>query len=184
MARPNESDAIPASIPHQRAGEGTRSARVACVASTYHADLVGGMVHSAWETLEAAGLAPDDFIQVSVPGAYELPIVAQRLARRDDVDAVLAFGLVLKGETDHDVHIAGAVSRALLDVGLSTGTPVLFGVLTCATLDQARARARREADGGLDKGREVARAAIAVLHSLRSVERGASDERRPLEETG
>ena len=81
---------------------------------------------------------------------------------------MLAFGLVLKGETEHDVHIARAASQALMQVGLETDTPVLFGVLTTATLEQARARARRAADGGLDKGREVARAAIEVLAALRA----------------
>jgi len=163
MARPTESDSASPQLPTPA---GARALRVGCVAATYHADLVGRMVASARRTLEQAGLAPADFVEVSVPGAFELPLVAQRMARRDDIDAVLTFGLILKGETEHDRHIAGAVAHALTSVGLETGTPVLFGVLTCSTLDQARARARGAEEGGLDKGGEVARAAIAVLHSL------------------
>ncbi len=182
MARPTESDSTtPQTLP---ATANNRPHRIACVASTYHADLVNEMVRSARSTLLAAGLAPEDFLRIDAPGAYELPIVAQRLAHRDDIDAVLTFGLVLKGETDHDLHIAGAVSRALLDVSLASGTPVLFGVLTCGTLDQARARARLASDGGLDKGREVARAAIAVLHSIRSADQGAPNGAHSLEEIG
>ncbi len=143
-------------------------ARKACEVSTYHHELTGEMCASARDTLQAAGLAPQDLLEVHVPGSFELPLASRRLARRADIDAVLVFGLILKGETEHDRHIARAVSQGLMQVGLETDTPVLFGVLTTATLEQARARARRAADGGFDKGREVALAAIGVLHALRA----------------
>ncbi|HED65597.1 MAG TPA: 6,7-dimethyl-8-ribityllumazine synthase [Planctomycetes bacterium] len=155
-----------ASLPRLRA-----AARVACVASTYHGEVVGAMVESARETLVFAGLDEARFELVHVPGAFELPIVAQRLARRDDVDAVLAFGLVLKGETDHDRHIARSVVDALMRIGLETETPVLLGLLTCPTLEHAIQRARRAGEGGLDKGAEVARAAVQVLATLAEVQR-------------
>jgi len=142
-------------------------ARVACVVSTYHDEITGEMSDSAMETLRAAGASDEELIAVRAPGAFELPLVARRLARRPDVHAVLCFGLILRGETTHDRHIAAAVAQGLMQVGLETDTPVLFGVLTCENLQQAEARARHEADGGLDKGREVARAAIEVLASLR-----------------
>jgi len=141
-------------------------ARIACVVSDYHREVTDGMRDAAREELLGAGLAPRDWIEVRVPGAYELPLVARALARRADVNAVLALGLVLKGETDHDRHIASAVSHALLEASLETDTPILFGVLTCATLEQALARSRRAGHGGSDKGAEVARAAIDVLHAL------------------
>jgi len=144
--------------------------RIACAASTYHEELVNAMLDSALETLAAAGIARERVMVVTVPGAFELPIVARALCARDDVAAVLCFGLVLKGETDHDTYIARACAQGLMQVALESKTPVLFGVLTCATLEQARARARREAQGGLDKGREVALAALAVLAALRSAE--------------
>ena len=142
------------------------STRIAAVVSSYHGDLTGGMFESARETLISAGLEPGNLERVDAPGAYELPVVAQALARRNDVDAVLCFGLVLKGETEHDLHIAGAVAQGLMRVGLDQGKPVLFGVLTCSNLAQAEARARRAAEGGLDKGAEVARAAVAALSAL------------------
>jgi 6,7-dimethyl-8-ribityllumazine synthase len=143
-------------------------ARIACVLSTYHAEITEEMARAARAVLLEAGLAARSWREVRVPGAFELPLVARALARRSDVDAVLAFGLVLRGETDHDRHIAAAVSQGLMTAGLETGKPILFGVLTCATLEQARARARR---GGLDKGGEVARAAIGALRALAEAER-------------
>jgi 6,7-dimethyl-8-ribityllumazine synthase len=145
--------------------------RVAVVVSTYHHELTGAMGASAAETLRAAGVAECDLFPLEAPGAYELPIIAQRLARRDDVDAVLCFGLVLKGETEHDRYIAGAVADGLMRISLETETPVMFGVLTCGTLEQAQARARRREDGGLDKGHEVAAAAIRSLQVLEQASR-------------
>lgn len=147
-------------------------ARVALVVSQYHADLNGAMSRSAAETLRAAGLADDALIEITAPGAYELPILAQALAERPDVDAVLCFGLVLRGETDHDRYISAAVAQALQRVGLDTKKPVLFGLLTCNTLDQAVVRSKRAEEGGLDKGREVATAAIEALDALHRIRLG------------
>lgn len=154
----------PARVPDASLPPGTR---VAVVASSYHAELVEQMVGSATSTLQAAGLAEDGLLRVDAPGAFELPLIARRLALRDDVACVLCFGLVLRGETSHDRYIADAVANALQRVALDTDTPTLFGVLTCDTLEQARARALPAAEGGtLDKGREVARAAIGALAAL------------------
>ena len=132
-------DALP------RLAQGTR---VVCCRSSYHSELTGLMRDSALETLLEAGLAEANVFEVVVPGAYELPIVARRLAQRADIDAVLCFGLILKGETEHDRHISNAVANGLTTVALETGQPVLFGVLTCNPLDQAQTSARRRACGG------------------------------------
>ncbi|MCC6408292.1 MAG: 6,7-dimethyl-8-ribityllumazine synthase [Planctomycetes bacterium] len=146
--------------------------RVAAVVSGYHRELCAAMAESARRELEAAGLAAEDWLVVDAPGSFELPVIARRLALREDIDAVLCFGLVLKGETRHDEYIASSVAHALQDLALSTGRPVLFGVLTCETLEQARSRALPpELGGKQDKGREVARAAVEVLAAL---ERAAS----------
>lgn len=167
MARPHESRE-PRAPGDARLGEVLAGGdRIALVVSAYHADVTGEMCASARDTLREAGLSPEVVLEVWTPGSFELPVVAQRLARRPDVRAVLCLGLVLRGETTHDRHIATAVAQGLMQVGLATDTPVLFGVLTCDTLDQARVRARRATDGGLDKGREVALAALEVLAALR-----------------
>jgi len=168
MAR-SSSDAPGSAPPERTLPAGTR---IALVVSTYHPHVTGGMADSARATFAEAGLDVDaHLLRVDAPGAYELPLLARALARRGDVDAVLAFGLVLKGETEHDRHIAGAVATGLLQVGLDADKPVLFGVLTCDTLEQAEHRARRMSEGGLDKGREVALAAIESLNTLREIAR-------------
>lgn len=145
--------------------------RIAAVVSTFHKQLTSAMLASAQAELEAAGLASEDLVVAWVPGAFELPLVARRLAMRADISAVLCFGLVLKGETTHDVYISQATSQGLMNVSLFTDKPVLFGVLTCNTLEQARARALAPAAGGQqDKGREVARAAIETLATLETLQ--------------
>jgi len=158
---------LPARLPPPGLPKGTR---IACAASTYHEDVVNEMLASALETLSAAGIERESVRVVAVPGAFELPIVARRLCARRDIAAVLCFGLVLRGETEHDLYLAQACAQGLMRVALETDTPVLFGVLTCSTLEQARARARRASRGGLDKGREVAEAALAVLAALQEAE--------------
>ena len=132
------------------------------------------MLDSSVRTLGEAGLAPERLHVVRVPGTFELPIVARRLARRPEIAAVLCFGLVLKGETEHDRHIARAVSGGLMRSSLECDKPILFGVLTCSSLGQAERRARRREEDGLDKGGEVARAAVDVLEALRQSEQPLS----------
>lgn len=146
-----------------------KTTRIACVVSSYHSEITGAMLASALDTLERAGVARARLEVVEAPGAFELPLLAQALCARRDVAAVLCFGLVLKGETEHDRYIAAACADGLMHVALATHKPVLFGVLTCATLAQARRRARRVEAGGLDKGREVAEAAILALTALATI---------------
>jgi 6,7-dimethyl-8-ribityllumazine synthase len=147
------------------------AARVAAVVSLYHSELTLAMCASARATLEAAGLTPAHFFEVHAPGAFELPLLARRLARRDDVEAVLCFGLVLRGETTHNEHVARAATDGLARVALECDKPVLFGLLTCDDLDQARARALPPDQGGtLDKGAEVARAALEALRAIGAID--------------
>lgn len=148
--------------------------RIGAVVSRYHAELCDAMLESAWKELSARGLLQEDLLVLRSPGAFELALLARRLAIRDDVAAVLCLGLVLKGETSHDRHVAEAAARGILRVSLDTDKPVLFGVLTCDTLEQARQRAHAREEGGQhDKGREVALACVEVLAELeRSVTLG------------
>ena len=142
-------------------------ARFAIAVSRFHEELTGAMLASATRELAACGVDPRSVRVVRVPGAFELPIVARALARRRDVDAVLCLGLVLKGETDHDRWVAAGTVQGLIAAALEVDKPVLFGVLTCATLEQARQRALPPERGGRqDKGREVARAALETLAAL------------------
>jgi 6,7-dimethyl-8-ribityllumazine synthase len=146
--------------PPEPIGEGTR---IGLVVSSYHGELTRQMASSARRVLLEAGLRPEDVLELEAPGSFELPLVARRLAVRDDVHAVLCLGLVLKGETSHDQHIARECARGILQVSLETDKPVLFGVLTCDTLEQARERCQ---PGPLDKGAEAARGALQTLEAL------------------
>lgn len=141
------------------------------VVSEFHAELTFAMQQSAAAELLRLGAPFASELLATVPGSFELPLVARRFARRADVDAVLCFGLVLRGETSHDHFVAAAAQEGIISASLETDKPILFGVLTCNTLEQARARAlARDQGGEQDKGRELARAAIATLHALRLAE--------------
>lgn len=142
-------------------------ARIAFVVSTFHHDLTSAMMESAKRELISSGVKEEDMPVALVPGAFELPLVARRFARRNDIDAVICLGLVLKGETTHDLYVSQGTTQGIQEVMLQTDKPVLFGVLTCNNLEQARARALAPEDGGeQDKGRELAMAAMTVMAAL------------------
>ena len=153
-------------------------ARVALVTSRFHSDLTGAMAASARRELTAAGVADEDILSAVVPGSYELPLVARRLARRADIAGVLCFGVVIKGETSHDHHVATGAATGIQQVMLETDKPVLLGVLTTNTLEQARARALPPEEGGeQDKGRECAQALIRLLNTLKELEEDQAPKR-------
>ncbi|MCA9000474.1 MAG: 6,7-dimethyl-8-ribityllumazine synthase [Planctomycetes bacterium] len=145
--------------------------RIACVLSEFHLELTSAMMESARTELMRLGMAEGDFCVVNVPGAFELPLVARRLASHDSVDAVLCFGLVITGETKHDHWVSMGATEGILLASLETDKPILFGVLTCNTIEQARARALSPDAGGVqDKGREVAAGAVQTLNALDQAE--------------
>lgn len=107
---------------------------------------------------------------VEAPGAYELPLLADAAARSGIYDGVVALGCVIKGETDHDRYICDAVAKALLDVGLRTGVPVAFGVLTVGTVAQAEARSGGPSGRGPgNKGQEAMAAVLATTRGIRAL---------------
>jgi 6,7-dimethyl-8-ribityllumazine synthase len=140
-----------------------RGVRVAVVAASWHEGVMDGLLEGARSYLAEVGAQVD---VVRVPGSFEIPVVAARLARTHDV--VVALGVIIRGGTPHFEYVCNAVTDGLGRVALDSGTPVGFGILTCDTLEQALDRA-----GGLgaseDKGRESAAAAVqtwAVLQDL------------------
>jgi 6,7-dimethyl-8-ribityllumazine synthase len=133
----------------------------------FHEDLTGPMKDSAVRELVACGVSSDDIHVVWVPGAFELPFAARRLVENAEVEAVLCLGVVVKGETEHDHWVAHGAVTGIMSVSLEEDAPVHLGVLTCATVEQARARALPVEMGGReDKGREVARGCIEMLVAL------------------
>jgi 6,7-dimethyl-8-ribityllumazine synthase len=136
--------------------------RLGIVGARWHADLVDHMIERAWEAAQACGV--QDVVVERVAGAVELPIVAQALARR--CDAVVAIGLVIKGETDHFKYVCDSVTAGLTRVALDEGTPVAHGVLTVHSMGQARDRAGLE-DSIEDKGFQSTVAVLDAALALR-----------------
>ena len=143
-----------------------RGLRVILLRATFNAVVVDGLVRGAQEALRAMGARPADVTTVDVPGAFELPLAASVAARSGRWDAIVALGAVIRGETDHYEHIAREASAGLAAVSRETGVPVGFGVLTVESEAQATARA---APGPGNKGAEAARAALSMVHVVRSL---------------
>lgn len=149
--------------------QGTTTAagyRFAIVVSRFNEEITEGLLAGARAALESAQVRADDMTVVRVPGAFEIPIAARRLADTGRFDAVICLGCVIKGETMHFEYIASAVSQGIMDVGTATGIPVAFGVLTTLTDEQAAVRA---AAGAENKGREAALAAVEMATLWRHI---------------
>jgi 6,7-dimethyl-8-ribityllumazine synthase len=141
-------------------GPGMPISRYAIVVSRYNESITSKLLRGARETLEAAGVQDDAIDVAEVPGSFEIPLAADRLARSGQYAAVICLGAVIRGETTHNRYINQAVSHSLMEIGIRTGVPVLFGVLTCETLEQAIHRA------GGNKGNKGAEAAAAALEMV------------------
>ncbi len=136
---------------------------LAIVVSRYNESITSRLLDGAIATLAANGVSDEHMDVAWVPGAWEIPLVAQRMAASGRYAAVICLGAVIRGETTHDQHINRAVSISLSDVGLHTGVPVLFGVLTCDTLEQA---IHRSGGNVGNKGSECAQAALEMVSLL------------------
>lgn len=155
---------------HGSAGDGPdgRGLRIGIVAARFNAEVVERLVETAQEELGRLGVRPEDVLLLRVPGAFELPIAARALLRSaDPPDAVVCLGAVIQGETRHFDFVAGAAADGILRVGLDTGRPVIFGVLTTNSLAQARDRA----DGTHQRGADAARDAVEMARLLAGPER-------------
>ena len=153
----------------------TPEGRFGIVVSRFNRSITAGLLEGAIGTLKAHGVPDEQIDAVWVPGAFEIPTVAGRLAKSGRYVAVLCLGAVIRGETSHDQHINRAVSMALAQLGVRTGVPVLFGVLTCDTLDQAVARSGaltptrgkdQPAARTGNKGAECAEAALEMVNLM------------------
>ena len=145
--------------------------RFAIVVSRFNPDITAGLLAGAREALTEADVPTDDVTVVQVPGAFELPLAAQRLAETGQFDAVICLGCLIKGDTMHFEYIAEAATRGIAEINLSTGVPVTFGLLTTLTDEQAQVRAQ---PGAGNKGREAAQAAVEMATLLRAIDRGPS----------
>jgi 6,7-dimethyl-8-ribityllumazine synthase len=140
--------------------------RIALVAARFNELVVNGLVDGARDTLRRLGVAEDAVDLVRVPGSWEVPLVARRLAASRRYDAVICLGAVIRGDTDHYDYVAHGVASGVAQAALATGVPVIFGVLTCDTLEQALNRAGAKAG---NKGGDAALAAIEMIHLMRQL---------------
>lgn len=149
------------------AGTAARGRRIAIAAARFNADIVEAMVRGAVAAFARQGGDEQDLVLVRTPGAFELPLVAQQLARSGRVDAVVALGCVIRGDTAHFDFVAGEAARGLLQASLDSGVPVAFGVLTTENVEQALERALPER---MDKGGEALEAALEMVLALQQID--------------
>jgi 6,7-dimethyl-8-ribityllumazine synthase len=135
--------------------------RVAIVAASWHTEIMDGLIGGALRAVDDAGLTPK---LIRVPGSFELPVAAARLAPH--YDAVVALGVVIRGGTPHFDYVCSAATTGLTDVSVRTGTPIGFGVLTCDTEQQGLDRAGLPGSSE-DKGYEAVAAAVNTVAALR-----------------
>lgn len=140
--------------------------RVAIVASRFNDDVTKLLLDGALRELADMGLEPGSVRVVWVPGAFEIPLAAKRLAQSGERDAVICVGAVIRGDTPHFDYVAGECAAGISRVALDTGVPVAFGVLTTDDRDQAFARAG--GDEG-NKGSEAAATAVEMVDLLRQL---------------
>jgi 6,7-dimethyl-8-ribityllumazine synthase len=140
--------------------------RFAIVAARFNQDIVQRLVDGAKEGFKSHGVAEDSLDWIWVPGSFEIPLIAQRLAASGNYAAVVCLGAVIRGDTDHYEYVASEAARGVAQASLATGVPVMFGILTCATEEQALDRA-----GGKEgnKGYDAALAAIEMADLLRKL---------------
>ena len=160
---------LPSSMPNYSGELRPHAAvRFAIIASRWNPGIVDALVDGALRALREHGVAADAIDVVRVPGAWEIPLVATRLARTGRHAAILALGCVVRGDTRHYEHVADGCAQGLMRVALDTGVPVLNGVLAVERHADAQARA-----GGAhgNKGEEVALAAIEMIDLFESLSR-------------
>jgi 6,7-dimethyl-8-ribityllumazine synthase len=143
-----------------------RAMRIAVVAGRFNAHITTPLLDGALETFERHGLARDAVSVVWVPGAFEMPLVAKRLAGSGALDAVVCLGAVIRGGTPHFDYVAGSCADGITRAALETGVPIVFGVLT--TDDEAQALDRAGGSAG-NKGAEAALTAIEMVALVREL---------------
>ena len=145
-----------------------KKVRIAIVASRFNDSISKALLKTCWMELKRAGLKDQQITTVWVPGSFEIPLIALKLAQRKNVDAVICLGAVIRGETYHFELVANEAGRGIMEASLATGKPVIMGVLTTDTMTQARKRAQDNSKGllhggGTNKGRDAARAALEMV---------------------
>lgn len=154
--------------PETGAVAGAEELRVVVVAAQWHTTVMAGLIAGARRALDDSQVTRVQVMRV--PGTFELPVAASRIAAGGDVDAIVALGVVIRGGTPHFEYVCSAATTGLTDVSVRTGIPIGFGVLTCDDDQQALDRAGL-AGSKEDKGYEATQAALAAAVTLRDLPR-------------
>ena len=141
--------------------------RVGIVAARFNEFIVSKLLSGCEDALVRHGVREEDIAVAWVPGAFEIPLAALKLAQSGKYDAVIALGAVIRGSTSHYDYVCAEVSKGVAQAALTTGVPVLFGVLTTDTIEQAIERAGSKAG---NKGAECAQGAIEMVNLIRAME--------------
>lgn len=141
--------------------------RVGIVCARFNEFIVSKLLSGCQDGLLRRGVRDDDISVAWVPGAFEIPLAAARMAKSGKYDAVIALGAVIRGSTSHYDYVCSEVSKGIAHAALETGVPVLFGVLTTDTIEQAVERAGSKAG---NKGAECAQGAIEMVNLLRAMD--------------
>jgi 6,7-dimethyl-8-ribityllumazine synthase len=144
----------------------TPPGRFALVAARFNGAIVEDLVAGALDGLRRHGVADGDIDLIRVPGSFEIPLVAQKVAMSGRYAAVICLGCVIRGETSHYDHVAGEAASGVGRAGLASGVPVVFGIITTETLEQAINRAGAKAG---NKGFDAALVAIEMVNLLRQL---------------
>lgn len=134
--------------------------------SRWNDALTSKLAKGATEALASVGAADDAIGLFYVPGAFELPLACLKAAESGDYDAVVALGVVIRGDTPHFDYVAGQAASGIMQASMQTGVPVMFGVITADTMEQALARSGQRAD---NKGYEAALSAVEMVHTIKDM---------------
>ena len=140
--------------------------RVGIIRTRWNEEHVGNLVEGCKQALKECNVKEENIFETSVPGSYELPLAARYLALSGTVDAIVTAGVLIKGETLHFEYISESVSSGLMNVGLTTMTPVVYGVLNCLNEDQVKARSSGDNNHGYDWGKTAVEMALLRADAL------------------
>ncbi|HJJ41293.1 6,7-dimethyl-8-ribityllumazine synthase [Methanocorpusculaceae archaeon] len=140
--------------------------KIGIVASRFNEFIVSKLIGGADDALRRHNVKDENVDLAWVPGAFEIPLVASKMAQSGKYDAVLCLGAVIRGSTDHYEYVANEVTKGIAAVSLKTGVPIMFGVLTCDNLEQAIERAGSKVG---NKGFEAAVSAIETINVIKSL---------------
>lgn len=133
------------------------------IVARFNSFIAEKLLDGAIDTLIRSGASDDDIEVARVPGAYEIPLVAQKMAKSGRYDAVICLGVIIRGATPHFDFVANEASKGIAQAGMETGVPIIFGVLTTETIEQAIERAGSK---GGNKGSDCASAAVEMINLL------------------